>query len=148
MWLSDSFESVVAVAVLVMSGVGLVVGLLMIGRYRRQRSQKQVKPDLLQREHDDIKKPLCDPAISVQSIPQTPTSADDISELSCLSDLEKHHLIYRFFPTFRGNLLSGQDLEGYFADAVRSGLRKGWSKRELMSAARSNNWKRGSSSPD
>ncbi len=59
-----------------------------------------------------------------------------------LNDTEKHRVIQKFFPTLKGHLLAGDDLEGYFLDAIARARKKGWSDEEIQNAAKTGKWKK------
>ncbi|MGI9522579.1 MAG: hypothetical protein ACR2PG_13120 [Hyphomicrobiaceae bacterium] len=59
-----------------------------------------------------------------------------------LTASEKHRVIRKFFPTFRGHLLEGDDLEGYFSDAIAKARRKGWTDEEIARAGKTGKWKK------
>jgi len=59
-----------------------------------------------------------------------------------LSDSEKHRVIHKFFPTLKGHLLEGTDLDGYFTDAIGRARHKGWSDDEIEQAAKTGKWKK------
>jgi hypothetical protein len=64
------------------------------------------------------------------------------NEQMTLNDTEKHRVIYKFLPTLRGHLLEGDDLEQFYADAIRRAQRRGWSERNLEAAAKSGKWRK------
>ena len=57
-----------------------------------------------------------------------------------LSDVQKHRVIYKFLPALRGHWLEGESLEGFYEDATRRALKRGWSMSDLATAARSGKW--------
>ena len=64
-----------------------------------------------------------------------------------LTDTEKHRVIHKFFPTLKGHLLEGSDLEGYFVDAISRAQRKGWTNDEIERAAKTRRWKKVDAAP-
>ena len=59
-----------------------------------------------------------------------------------LSESQRHRVIVKFFPVLRGHCLTGDSLDGYYAEAVARALKRGWAEEEIQSAARTGKWKK------
>ncbi len=57
-----------------------------------------------------------------------------------LSDVQRHRVIYKFLPALRGHWLEGDSLDGFYEDATRRALKRGWTADDLEHAARSGKW--------
>lgn len=59
-----------------------------------------------------------------------------------LSESQRHRVIVKFFPVLRGHRLTGESLDGFYAEAVARALKRGWSEDEVQAAARTGKWKK------
>ena len=74
---------------------------------------------------------------------QTPSDQNDQRKrrkAMQLNDVQKHRVIYKFLPSLRGHWLEGESLDGFYEDATRRALKRGWSTRDLEYAAQSGKW--------
>ena len=65
-----------------------------------------------------------------------------------LSDNEMHRVIQKFFPALKGHLLEGENLEGFFSDALSRARNKGWSDEEIQQAAKTGKWRKSRTPPN
>ena len=54
---------------------------------------------------------------------------------------EKHRVIQKFFPTLKGHLHEGSDLEVHFTDALDRARRKGWTDCVWIGSGSRKNWR-------
>ncbi len=139
-WLDNPIQPLAIILVGIVCCVGLVLTHLRASKARANRLIEKGDADLASVHDRDLDPPLPRIASSVEIEPQMPAHATQRDKSSSFGTVEMHRVIYKFLPALRGCLLTGQDLEGYFADAVERAAALGWSIEDLLSAARSNKW--------